>query len=340
MGAMPAGLPAPNAPVAPVTAPATGLSRLALVARDIKISHSIFALPFALLATFLAHAHKLSTLPAAAVVANAANVAGGATTASRVPGAALIALIVACMVLARTLAMAFNRWADAKIDALNPRTQGRAIPSGRLSGTVMLSVAIICAFGFVAASAGFWLLDGNLWPLLLSPVLIVYLAGYSYMKRFTWLCHLYLGTALALSPIAASIAVAPAFLSQPGPWLLAGMVTCWVAGFDIIYALQDVEPDRATGIHSMPAKLGVEPALWISRLLHVGALALLVVMALATPQLGVGFRVGVGVVAGLLVLEHALVWGSKTHHIHMAFFTLNGVISVLLGGLGIWDVLG
>ena len=322
---------------AAVVVPARGLTRLALVAADIKISHSIFALPFALLATFLSHAHLLSHQPANAD--SAASSIAATANAGRAPHWPTLALIVVCMVLARTLAMAFNRWADAKLDALNPRTRGRAIPSGRLSGTVMLSVAIICAFAFVAASAGFWLLDGNLWPLLLSPVLIVYLAGYSYMKRFTWLCHVYLGTALALSPIAASIAVAPAFLSQPEPWLLAGMVTCWVAGFDIIYALQDVEPDRAIGIHSMPAKLGVEPALWISRALHVGAMAMLVLLAMNSPHLSIGFRVGIGVVAALLVLEHALVWGSKTHHIHMAFFTLNGVISVLLGGLGIWDVM-
>lgn len=322
---------------AAVVVPARGWARFALVARDIKISHSIFALPFALLATFLAHAHQRAQTPVGAVE-NASSIVASASS-SLAPHWPIIALIVVCMVLARTLAMAFNRWADAKLDALNPRTKGRAIPSGRLSGTVMLSVAILCAFAFVAASAGFWLLDGNLWPLLLSPVLIVYLAGYSYMKRFTWLCHLYLGTALALSPIAASIAVAPGFLSQAGPWLLAGMVTCWVAGFDIIYALQDVEPDRATGIHSMPAKLGVQPALWISRVLHVGALAMLVLLAINSPQLSIGFRVGVGIVAALLVLEHALVWNSKTHHIHMAFFTLNGVISVLLGGLGIWDVM-
>jgi len=305
----------------PPAAP-TALSRFTILARDIKISHSIFALPFALLATFLALAH---ITPA------------GQTP---VPSAMMLTLIVLCMVLARTFAMAFNRWADAKLDAKNTRTKSRAIPSGRLSGSFMLGVAIACAFAFIGTCTVFWTTDGNAWPLLLSPVLLAWLAGYSYTKRFTWLCHLYLGVALALSPIAASVVVAPSFLSRPEPWLLAGMVMCWVAGFDIIYAMQDVEADRVAGTFSMPARLGVEPALWISRWLHVASVALLVALALVSPVLHTRFHIGIGIVVALLILEHALVWKSNTHHIDMAFFTLNGIISVALGALGIWDVLG
>jgi 4-hydroxybenzoate polyprenyltransferase len=301
--------------------PLTILARFIHLARDIKLSHSIFALPFALLATFLASGHAAKP---------------GQT---RLPAPETIALIILCMVLARTVAMAFNRWADAKLDAENPRTLGRAIPSGRVTGTFMFSVATACAFGFIIACAGFWLIDGNAWPLLLSPVVLAWLGGYSYTKRFTWFCHLYLGTALALSPVAATLAVEPGFLSRGEPWLLAGMVMCWVAGFDIIYALQDVDADRAAGTHSMPANLGVEPALWISRMMHLASLGLLIALATVCPMLAVRFDIGIAIVAGLLVLEHALVWRSKTHHIHMAFFTLNGLISVLLGTLGIWDVM-
>lgn len=297
----------------------TVLTRLNFFARDIKLSHSIFALPFALLATFLA-------------------LASTAAEKSIFPKPWTIGLIILCMVLARTMAMAFNRWADAKLDATNPRTQGRAIPSGRLSSSFMLSTAIGCAFGFIIACAGFWILDGNAWPLILSPFVLVFLGGYSYTKRFTWLCHLYLGLALALSPIAAVIAIAPSYLSSSEPWLLAGMVMCWVAGFDIIYALQDVTADREAGTFSMPSRLGVEPALWISRLLHIISLALLITLAAVSSQLALRFNLGVSIVAALLILEHALVWGSKTHHINMAFFTVNGLISVLLGALGIWDV--
>ena len=298
----------------------TVLTRFNFFARDIKISHSIFALPFALLATFLA-------------------LASTSTEKTTFPKPWTIVLITLCMVLARTMAMSFNRWADAKLDATNPRTQGRAIPSGRLSGSFMLSIAIGCAFGFIVACAGFWILDGNAWPLILSPFVLTFLGGYSYTKRFTWLCHLYLGLALALSPIAAVIAIAPSYLSGSEPWLLAGMVMCWVAGFDIIYALQDVAADRESGTFSMPSRLGVEPALWISRLLHIISLALLITLASVSSQLDLRFNIGVGIVAALLILEHALVWGSKTHHINMAFFTVNGMISVLLGALGIWDVL-
>ena len=289
--------------------------RLTALARDIKLSHSVFAMPFALLATFLAAAHE-----------------------GRYPSVAAVCLIVLCMVLGRTVAMAVNRWADGSLDRLNPRTTQRAIPSGRLTSGFMLGTAIVCATAFVVATAGFWVLDDNPYPLAFSPLVLVWLGLYSFTKRWTWLCHLFLGSALAISPLAAGLAVGPKWLSTPGPYLLASMVLFWVAGFDVIYALQDVEPDRQIGVYSIPARLGVERALWISRGMHALAVVALLGTWLSTPQLGTGFMVGCGVVMTLLIVEHILVWGSKTHHIHMAFFTVNGAISVLLGLLGIVDV--
>ncbi len=295
---------------------ATGLlDRLRAAAGDIKLSHSVFALPFALLATFLASAH-----------------------AGALPTGATLLLIVLCMFFARTTAMAFNRMVDARLDALNPRTRGRAIPSGRLGSGFMAACAAICALLFMSAAAGFLLVNGNPWPVALSPLVLAWLCLYSLTKRFTWMCHLFLGSALALSPIAATIAVNPAFLRTPEPYLLAGMVLSWVAGFDILYALQDVEVDRAQGLYSMPAKLGIERALWISGALHLASFTALVMLAIVSASLAGGFALGVGAVGVLLLLEHALVWRSATRHIDMAFFTLNGVISLALGAMGIVDV--
>lgn len=287
---------------------------LLAVARDIKLSHSIFALPFALLAMVLA-----------------------ARWADRWPSTAEISLIVVCMVLARTVAMAVNRWADAGFDAANPRTAHRAIPRGAVPPQFVLGVAIACGLAFVVAASGFWLLSANAWPLLLSPLVLAYLVGYSYTKRFTWLCHLYLGAALALSPLAATIAIEPGFLGEPTPWLLFALVVGWVAGFDIIYALQDVGVDLAQGLRSMPARFGPTQALWISRSLHAGVVACLFLLWRVSPPLGLCFLAAAIAVTALLTLEHALVWGSRTNRLNLAFFTVNGVISLLLGVAGIAD---
>lgn len=289
--------------------------RVAVLARDIKLSHSVFALPFALLATFLA-----------------------AGWAGRLPRAGEFVLIVVCMILARTLAMAVNRWADANIDGDNPRTAGRAVPSGAISRTFVLGVAVASALGFAIVASGFWLFYDNAWPVMLSPAVAAYLAGYSFTKRFTWLCHVVLGVALALSPLAAGIAIEPGYLAHATPWLLALLVACWVAGFDVIYALQDVGVDRAQGLFSMPARLGVGPALWISRGLHIVTAVALVALAVTSRQLGVVFALAGVATLGLLALEHVLVAGSKAHRIPLVFLTVNGVISLLLGAAGIIDV--
>lgn len=287
---------------------------LLALARDIKLAHSVFALPFALLAMFLA-----------------------AGSVGRLPSVGQSVLIVVCMVLARTVAMAVNRWADADFDANNPRAAGRAIPSGRLSRGFVLGAAIACGGLFIVTTGGFWWLDGNPWPLVLSPLVLAYLAGYSFTKRFTWLCHVYLGTALALSPIAAVIAIQPGYLAASAPWLLALMVATWVAGFDIIYALQDIEIDRADGLYSIPSRLGPNAALWIARGLHALTVVALLWLWRDSPQLGTLFLVASLLTVALLVLEHALVWGSKTNYISIAFMTVNGTISLLLGAAGIAD---
>lgn len=285
--------------------------QLLAVARDIKISHTVFALPFALLATFLA-----------------------AGFADRLPYWTEFVLILLCMVTARTFAMAFNRLADAVIDAKNKRTEQRAIPSGYVRRDTMLWVVLGSAFSFIVCTAFF----NNRLPLYLSLPVLFILAGYSFTKRFTWLCHVVLGFALAMSPVAAAIAIEPSYLSQPPVWLLAGMVLSWVAGFDVLYALQDTDIDRELGLHSIPSRLGVGKALWISRALHVVSAAALTTAAVLSAQLGILFTIGCALTCALLLFEHTLVAGGQTKRLNMAFFTVNGVISVMLGLAGIIDI--
>ena len=291
-------------------------SQLAAIASDIKLSHSVFALPFAVLAMLLA-----------------------AAWAGRWPGWDEVVLIVLCMVLARTVAMAVNRWADSKIDAENPRTAGRAIPAGRVSAGLMLNVAILCGLAFIAMTSGFWVLRDNFWPVVLAPAVLAFLAGYSWMKRVTWLCHVYLGVALAISPVAAAIAIEPGYLAQPTVWLLSLMVLTWVAGFDVIYALQDVAADRTQDLQSIPARLGVRQALWIARGLHLVSVLSLAGVAASSDALGLWFWLASGVTALLLVVEHVIVAGVEVRRIPVAFLTINGVISLLLAAAGVLDVM-
>ncbi len=251
-----------------------------------------------------------------------------------------VALVIAAMVLARTVAMLANRLLDRNIDKDNPRTAGRALPSGRLTPRAALRVLSSCAGGFMLVCAGFGVFYGNWWPTILGIPVLVWLSAYPLTKRFTALCHVYLGSSLAISPLAAAIAIDPTSLSnQGGLWFLAGMVLCWVSGFDIIYALQDVEIDRQQGFSSIPAKLGARAAMWASRLAHLLAVACLVGVLLSDGRLRYVFGAGVALVTILLVYEHLTVarWG--TSKIAMTFFTLNGVISCVLGGLGLVDLL-
>jgi len=292
---------------------------------DIKIAHSIFAMPFAILAAVMA-----AWPPEASGIAA---VSGGVFVGA-------IVLIAAAMVTARSAAMLSNRILDRAIDARNPRTASRPLASGAAAVSNYVFVLVAMAVLFVGIAFLFWFMLGNPWPLMLSVPVLAWVCAYGVFKRFTAWCHLWLGASLALSVPAAAVAINPeAVLAEPSLWLLAGMVLCWVAGFDVIYALQDVAVDRAEGLHSMPSRLGVSGALWVSRVFHVAAVALLVLVWWVDPRLGWVFLVGVVAVAALLLVEHATVrrWG--TSRMALTFFTLNGVVSCLLGVAGIVDVL-
>lgn len=305
---------------------ATGWPAITAALADIKIAHSVFALPFAILAAFLA-ASALSPI-----------------RWPRFTGQ--LALVIGCMVLARTWAMLINRLADRRFDAHNPRTARRAIPAGRTTTPVMAAVAAACALLFCALASGFGLLYANWWPLALALPVLAWIALYSFTKRFTALCHLFLGGALAASPIAAAIAIAPDILFTPAApdiratiLMLAGFIVLWVAGFDIAYALQDLDFDRTANLRSIPARLGLRGALWTSRIMHAAAFALLAGIALAMHTLGPLFTAATIAVGGLLVFEHIVLARRGIAGLPMAFFTLNGIISLSLGAAGIADIL-
>jgi 4-hydroxybenzoate polyprenyltransferase len=271
------------------------LRNLAVTLEMIKWEHSIFALPFALCGAMLG--------------------------ASGLPTGHELLWIVVAMLAARSAAMAFNRLADATIDAANPRTRARALPAGHLSPAFVATFVVIsCAIFVLAASQlnrlTFWL----------SPIALAVLLLYSYTKRFTRLSHLVLGFALGIAPAAAWIAVRGSL--DPRILLLTAAVTFWVAGFDILYACQDFEFDRNAGLHSIPRYIGIGPSLWVARLFHGIMLVLLFVMI---PAFGLGKVAAAGVIAVmvLLVYEHSLVKSDDLSRLNAAFFTMNGVISVV-----------
>ena len=294
-------------------APSSFGQKLAVFAADIKISHTVFAMPWALLATVMAWRHT-----------------GG-------PIIGKLALILLCMVTARTVAMAANRLLDARLDALNPRTARRAIPSGALAGRFYIAMLLSCAAAFFCSTLLFHVLYHNPWPAVLSLPVLAYITAYPLMKRFTRLCHYYLGAALGLAPICAYLAVAGRLTVEP--ILMAGAVLCWTAGFDIIYACQDYTSDLETGVVSVPAKVGIARALWIARLTHIVSAALLIVLGWVSFELSTLYFVGVACAIALLIIEHAVVKPTDLSRVNLAFFTLNGIISLLLGTLGILDVL-
>jgi 4-hydroxybenzoate polyprenyltransferase len=232
--------------------------------------------------------------------------------------------------------MAANRLLDARLDALNPRTAARAIPSGKLSASFYAAVLAACGLAFLLATAGFWFAYRNRWPLLLSIPVLLFLCGYPLLKRFTRFCHYYLGAALALAPVCAWLAIR-GDLAWP-PLLMAGAVLLWTAGFDIIYACQDYQSDLDCGVFSVPAKIGVGPALWVSRLTHAVCVAMLVALGLSSAHLGALYFTGVAAAILLLVVEHGLVKPNDLSKVNLAFFTFNGIISLLLGTLGVVDV--
>lgn len=293
----------------PVTARGPGTVRV--WADMIKLSHSVFALPFALLATFLAARPAL-------------------------PGLIELTLIVVCMVAARSAAMTFNRLVDAQLDARNPRTAGRPLPRGLISARAAWSFFAAAALLFILATAGFQLLRSNPWPLVFSVPVLAFLCLYSVTKRFTRWSHVVLGAGIAFAPVGAWIAIGPQTLGAPA-WLLMAAVALWIAGFDMIYACQDVEFDRAAGLFSVPARMGVPAALWLARGFHLGTVALLVAVG-RFAGLGTLYFVGVGIVALLLTIENAIVSPRDLSRVNVAFFTVNGVVGLVLGGLGILDI--
>jgi len=261
----------------------------------IKWEHSVFALPFALCGAMLA--------------------------ANGMPTVHQVGWIVVAMVTARSAAMAFNRLADASLDAANPRTRARALPAGTLSPGFVAGFVIVSCGVFVLAA---WQL--NRLTLALSPVALAVVLLYSFTKRLTRFSHLALGLALGIAPAAAWIAVRGTL--DPRILLLTTAVTFWVGGFDVLYACQDYEFDREAGLHSIPRYLGISGALWVARIFHLLMLVLLIGLVLV---FSLGKLAVAGVVAVLLLLayEHALVWHRDLSKLNAAFFTMNGVISVV-----------
>src|SRR3954447_16236527 len=277
----------------------------------VRFSHTLFALPFALL---------------------------GAALAARGPdgwhGRWRDWLgILLCMATARSAAMAFNRLADRRIDALNPRTATRHLPSGRLSVAAVTAFTAACSAAFVASTLLFL---PNRWPLILAGPVLLWLLGYSYTKRFTTLAHFWLGASLSLAPVAAWIALRGG-IAWP-PVLLALAVLFWVSGFDIIYACQDVDFDRSAGLKSVPSRLGVPGALRLAAGCHALMVVSLLGLGLCYP-LGTSFFAGVAAVALLLIYEHALVCPDDLSRVNLAFFHVNVIISMGLLAIGVADLL-
>lgn len=315
-----------------ITGAASPLRVASLIARDIKLAHSVFALPFAVLGAFLAFDQE------------------GSRDWGRFAGQ--LGLVVACMVCARTWAMLVNRLADRSIDARHERTKRRVFASGALAPRQGWFVAIASALAFLACCAGFRALFANPWPLYLGLPVLAWIALYSLTKRFTFLCHGWLGASLGFAPIAAAIAVHPPAASLHSLQWLACFVVVWVAGFDVIYALQDQHFDRASRLSSIPARLGTHGSVLIARSLHIAAVIFLALAWWSHEGLGVLFACAGMVVVGLLVWEHVILTRlAKTSltprddgtdnpppALNMAFFTLNGVVSCVLGAAGVADL--
>jgi len=261
----------------------------------IKWEHSIFALPFALTSVLLA--------------------------ANGLPAWRTVGWVLVAMVSARSCAMAFNRWADAELDAANPRTSSRAIPAGLLSKQFVLGFTIVAGLIFVGAAASL-----NRLTFYLSPVALIVLLGYSYMKRLTRWSHLVLGLALGLAPTAAWIAVRGSL--DPRILVLTAAVTLWVGGFDVLYACQDFEHDRAAGLHSLPQAMGITAAFAAARLMHLAMLGLLIWFGLLF-HFNLAGWIGIAAVASLLAYEHSIVSPRDLRRLNAAFFTMNGVIAMV-----------
>ncbi len=287
-----------------VTASAPTLAPLpARFARLVKIEHTVFALPFAYVGAFLA--------------------------VDGTPSAHDLLWITLAMVGARSLAMALNRLIDARIDAHNPRTAGRELPSGQLS---IVQVALFCAASLALfLVAVFQLAPKTHW---LWPIPVAGFVVYPYLKRFTWLCHLWLGAVDGLAPVGAWVAITNHLPWQA--WMLGAAVALWVAGFDCFYALFDAEVDRTQGLHSIATRFGTRGAFLAARIAHAATVACLVAAGLGL-SVGVLYWLGVAAVAGLLLYEHSLVSPGDLRRLDAAFFTMNGIISVVFAAFVIAD---
>jgi 4-hydroxybenzoate polyprenyltransferase len=294
-------------PIAPAES-TPGRGRLRLALEMIRFSHSLFALPFALLALVLA--------------------------ADGIPPLRTLGLVVVAMVAARSAAMAFNRLADRRFDATNPRTANRHLVTGSLSVPFAWGLTMVCVGIFFAAAA---LLNPT--ALLLSPAVLAVLLGYSYLKRFTSAAHFGVGLALGLSPLGAWVAGAGGLVGDLRlPILLGVAVVLWVAGFDVIYACQDVDVDRREGLHSIPARFGVPVALRIAGGLHFFSVAAFVLVG---PLAGLHwpYYAAAGLATSLLLYEHSIVSPTDLSKVNVAFFNVNGFVALLLGAVGIADIL-
>lgn len=277
----------------------------------VKFSHTIFAMPFAFIGFFLG----VKRLPAFFSLNQLA---------------VLFVLVVACMIFARSAAMAFNRYLDRQFDALNPRTSIREIPAGVIRPGQALFFTVLMSLLFIGSA---WLINPLCFAL--SPVALAVILGYSYTKRFTPLCHLILGLGLSLAPIGAYLAVVEQFSLLPLLFSLA--VICWVSGFDIIYALQDIEFDRTQALYSIPSWLGKSKALFVSRLLHLISF----IFILAAGVVGIFgwlYWVGALVYGGLLIFQQRLVSPQDLSRVNLAFMTANGIASVVFALFVIADL--
>lgn len=277
----------------------------------VKFAHTIFALPFALLGFFLA---------------------------VNLPGIEfewyLLLMVLLCMVFARSAAMAFNRYLDRDIDKLNPRTSVREVPAGIISPKAAITFVFINSLLFIGCTYFI-----NQLVFFLSPIALLVILGYSYTKRFTWLCHYVLGLGLALAPIGAYLATGGQF--DLIPLLYSGAVFFWVAGFDIIYALQDEKFDKSNQLKSIPVKLGVSNALMLSNISHLLSAALIITAAFLLPQTYAGLDyihwIGALLFIGLLFYQHRLVSPTDLSKVNLAFFTTNGIASLSFAVLVILD---
>ncbi len=296
-------------------------SRVATFLDLIKFAHSVFALPFALISTFWA-----------------SRVIG-----ERWPGWGRLGLIVAAMVVARTWAMTVNRLVDRKFDAANPRTAKRPSVTGAVSVRFMRATLGLCVVLFLIVTAGFLFVYGNVWPLIFALPVLAWLGMYSFTKRFTWGCHFWLGISLGLAPVSAWIAIAPPRVEWMGAksvtiFLLGAGVAMWVAGFDILYALQDDAFDRGEKLNSIPVRFGRRRAIGISRACHGLTVGLFCAVGI-TGGFHALYWVGFTAAVVLLMVEQALVSAKDISRINIAFMTANGLIGLIFGTLAIADTL-